>query len=158
MAIDDGGLHSATQSKIQVPEKRYALDGLVPVSELMGKVDTLTRRVEDAEKELIRAVGHCEEACLAERRALDRVEQLEAIVAKLPKTADGVPIVPGMFLYELKDGKAVAMESMPCCGFDIAANGRVHLFFQVRKDMERDLIGIYSTEAAALAAKESANV
>jgi hypothetical protein len=42
---------------------------------------------------------------------------------------------------------------MPCCGFDIAANGRVHLFFQVRKDMERDLIGIYSTESAALAAK-----
>lgn len=116
-------------------------------------IATLTRRVEDAETELIRAVSHCEEACLAERRALARVEELEAIVAKLPKTADGVPIVPGMFLYELKDGKAVAMESMPCCGFDIAANGRVHLFFQVRKDMERDLIGIYSTEAAALAAK-----
>ena len=52
MAIDDGGLHSATQSKIQVPEKRYALDGLVPVSELMGKVDTLTRRVEELEAAL----------------------------------------------------------------------------------------------------------
>jgi hypothetical protein len=130
-------------------------------------VATLTRRVEELEADLTVARAckpdeytlivaseraASERASIAERR----VKELEAIVANLPKTADGVPIVPGMFLYELKDGKAVAMESMPCCGFDIAANGRVHLFFQVRKDMERDLIGIYSTEAAALAAKGGA--
>jgi hypothetical protein len=42
-----------------------------------NRAESLARRVEDAETELIRAVGHCEEACLAERRALDRVEELE---------------------------------------------------------------------------------
>ena len=31
--------------------------------------------------------------------AADRIEELEAIVARLPKTADGVPVVPGVFVY-----------------------------------------------------------
>jgi len=38
----------------------------------------------------------------AEKRAKEaEVERLRAIVAKLPKTADGVPVVPGMKLWEI---------------------------------------------------------
>lgn len=29
----------------------------------------------------------------------ERIAKLEAVMAKLPKTADGVPVVPGMILY-----------------------------------------------------------
>ena len=60
-------------------DQMKAHDGECPEHPLSKQIATLTRRVEDAEKELIRAVSHCEEACLAERRALDRVEELEGL-------------------------------------------------------------------------------
>jgi len=37
---------------------------------------------------------------LAQRALLDEIEQLRAIVDKLPRTADGVVVVPGMDLYK----------------------------------------------------------
>lgn len=81
------------------------------------------------------------------------IAELEATLAKLPRTSDGVPIVPGMDLYEVKGGKVLPMNDMPLCGFDITCNGRVNLFFHDR-DMERDLVNVYSTRSAA-EAKES---
>jgi hypothetical protein len=63
-----------------------AESGVVVVEQWM---DAAARRVEDAEKELIRAVSHCEEACLAERRALDRVEELEKVLTWVRGVASG---------------------------------------------------------------------
>lgn len=37
-------------------------------------------------------------------RLIDEIERLSAIVEKLPKTADGVPVVPGMELFWTGDG------------------------------------------------------
>ena len=61
--------------------------------DLEGENATLTRRVEDAEKELIRAVSQCEEACLAERRALDRVEELEGVLRWYAEQTAGCRLV-----------------------------------------------------------------
>jgi len=44
---------------------------------------------------------YCEQSGIA----ADEIERLEAIVAKLPETGDGVPIVPGMNLCVLRDGE-----------------------------------------------------
>jgi len=37
--------------------------------------------------------------------AADEIERLRAIVDKLPKTADGVTVVPGMLLYHYATGR-----------------------------------------------------
>lgn len=44
---------------------------------------------------------HCCGDCLYEIAKAQRIEikQLQAIVDRLPKTKDGVPVVPGMVLY-----------------------------------------------------------
>jgi hypothetical protein len=85
--------------------------------------------------------------CLALGAVLDEIERLRAIVAKLPKTADGAPVVPGMTLFYIHPkGKVYSV----LIGFDLdetwvnyAANG------------DRARLGIgdcYSTRAAAEAA------
>lgn len=44
-------------------------------------------------------INHAYRATLL-RKAADRIEILETVIDKLPKTADGVPVVPGMKVYK----------------------------------------------------------
>jgi hypothetical protein len=65
-------------------------------------------------------------------------DRLQAIVDRLPKTADGVPVVPGQFIYA-SDGKAVMM-------LRYAENDGRMAYPEV----------CYSTREAAVAAREGA--
>lgn len=74
---------------------------------------------------------------------LEELKRLRAIVAKLPKTADGVTVVPHMHLYErLRNGVVVEsiVNMMACSGFsdDDPISSRNH----------------YSTRAEAEAARK----
>jgi len=74
-----------------------------------------------------------------------KAEHLQTIVKKLPKTADGVPVVPDMMLW-CADGNVGRVTSM---GYRV-----------VQIDSEKTYeasVYCYSTEAAALAAKENKN-
>ena len=72
------------------------------------------------------------------RKALDELERLRAIVDKLPKTADGVPVVPGLDNVWVKNGPNVRpSESMT-----------TWRLLQVRRSY------CYSTREAAEAAKQ----
>ena len=51
----------------------------------------------------IEKCGHCH----LERQAADEIERLRAIVDRLPTTADGVPIVPGMAIYQIDGSPAI---------------------------------------------------
>lgn len=75
--------------------------------------------------------------------------RLAAIVEKLPKTADGVEFYPGMTVFDA-DARKVETGSAWFNAIEVYGNG-------VGEDVEVDVIrveGHYSTEAAALAAKE----
>lgn len=78
------------------------------------------------------------------RQLIGTIEELQAIVDKLPKTADGVVIMPGMTVFELwktaKDGIASFVIDCWC-----------------EKDDCDPIEGseVYSTKAAAQAAKEN---
>ena len=86
-------------------------------------------------------------------QAIAEINRLRAIVDKLPKTADGVPVVPGMEVWVLADPVAsgVVVEVM-------------EFGYTIRRDIGEQYITTYpghifgnygySTEAAALAAKE----
>jgi hypothetical protein len=53
-----------------------------------------------------------------------RIDQLEGVVAKLPKTVDGVPITPGMELFSpIYDGPARAELRYPFTEYPIYAVG-----------------------------------
>ena len=62
----------------------------------------------------------------------------EAVIAKLPKTADGVPVVPGMRVYGLTPARTTVWE-------------------EIVEQVSHKIIAdeIYSTREAALAAKEA---
>jgi hypothetical protein len=89
--------------------------------------------------------GHDERASLYRRQlidaysaALQRAEAAEAIVAKLPKTADGVAITPGTELFDKSGGAAyVSSVAVP--------------FVRIGIRVDRN-VDLYSTREAALAA------
>jgi len=80
-----------------------------------------------------------------------RVEDLEAIVAKLPKTADGVPIVPGMTVWEARGRDVYRMKNFRATLPD--AEGFSESNWEKGWSSVCRLDRIFSTEAAALAAK-----
>ena len=75
--------------------------------------------------------------------AADRIAELEAIVEKLPKTADGVPVAPGMKVYD-KDFQ----------GYDVTGL-RAMDDSSMPSDAYLSWPRVYSTLAAAEAAKEA---
>jgi NTP pyrophosphatase (non-canonical NTP hydrolase) len=78
------------------------------------------------------------------KELLSRVEELEAIVAKLPKTADGVPIVPGMMLWMNEPERKTKAVRAHWKNAPITYSDKLYW------------VSFYSTEAAALAAKGNA--
>ena len=84
---------------------------------------------------------------------LEHVKSLEAIVNALPKTEDGVPVVLGMNCVEIDDDGEINHE-IGVCGINFEEGDAA---FRVRNGdgHEWDCYEIYSTLAAAQAAKES---
>ena len=72
----------------------------------------------------------------------------QAVVDKLPKTVDGVPIVPGMTVWPRGD---------LFIGDEQGAVVKLILWDDLSGEVELDARHCYSTEAAALAAKEAGN-
>ncbi len=90
------------------------------------------------------------------RAALARAERAEAIVAKLPFTADGVPIVPGMDYVFHPD----YLDQPRNMWLDEEFNARLSNSFSCLKHPTEDRRikagDCYSTREAALAAREGA--
>ena len=79
------------------------------------------------------------------RELREKLAKANAIIDKLPKTADGVPIVPGMRLYS---------ERHQAWGGGIGSYVVASLQTTSTSDLDWIDGRLYSTEAAALAAKE----
>jgi len=80
--------------------------------------------------ERLRAIGDPCTASMAEieevcKLAYNRIEELEAIVERLPVTADGVRIVTGMFLWTNITGRAERFiaEIRACGEYEVRAIG-----------------------------------
>lgn len=79
----------------------------VVMARILGEqVERLQRLTEDAKETARRESDHCARAIGMAAQYCDRATMAEAIVAKLPKTADGVPIAPGMVLVSVDEGEA----------------------------------------------------
>lgn len=79
---------------------------------------------------------------------LDRLAAAEAIVARLPRTADGVPVVPGMQVWGIHCGQFYRTNvSDKCLGVALELPNPWC-------ESEADPGALYSTRAAAEAAKE----
>ena len=95
-----------------------------------------------------------------------RVEELEAIVAKLPKTADGVPIVLGMKVYfECPDPEwwrvepgTIVSETVKSMDDGVSFSEYKGTVAITCEECEFGNLECFSTEAAALAAKEVRDV
>lgn len=81
----------------------------------------------------------------AEAESHDEIERFRAIVDRLPKTADGVPVVPGMTLWARLRGRwvEVAVAQVALCGVLSTAH---HGYISAKNT--------FSTREAAEAAKE----
>jgi hypothetical protein len=84
-----------------------------------------------------------------------RVAELEAVVAKLPTTADGVPVGPGESVYNLWEGKVVelAVINESFAGW-IAHDGKLGSI--IGGEFDANISECYSAEAAARAAHSDA--
>lgn len=88
------------------------------------------------------------------------INRLQAIVDQLPKTADGVPIVPGLEVWirdrwEEKDGTE-STDIVECFVYQVEADRVEAADVDTGIDCQYDLPSdFYSTEAAALAAKDA---
>lgn len=90
------------------------------------------------------------------------IRQQQAVIDRLPKTADGVPIAPGMLVWEA-DGSDLTYDGTPHEGFKVLTVGSEHQYERQRKQwVVLDWIGevttdrFYSTREAALQATRSA--
>lgn len=87
----------------------------------------------------------CKNKLLVDKEEYERLKRLEAA---LPKTADGVPIVPSMTIYDrwLPEGWLVT-------GFD-TTDGRLTCLY-TKQGFDAICSGYYSTREAAEAAREA---
>ena len=77
----------------------------------------------------------------------DEIERLQAIIDKLPKTADGVPVVPGMRLWSsYNNGRDVT-------GFSTCDGRLVEIIF--KDGFDRCTWAHYSTREAVQKAREA---
>jgi hypothetical protein len=84
------------------------------------------------------------------RAMADDRERLQAIVARLPTTEDGVPITPGMTLYDSCNG---GKHQITVTGFDTGQDGALSALFS-RKGFDAICSGYYSTREAAEKARD----
>ena len=78
-----------------------------------------------------------------------KIERLQAIVDTLPKTADGVPIHPGMTLFD-KDG----FSDTKVTGFQVSVSGELLCLYSPN-GFDAICSGYYSTREAAEKASET---
>ncbi len=100
------------------------------------------------------------------RELTDEIERLQAIVGKLPKTADGVPVVPGMRVYWLYPTERSGGNEFCCARACVRyvesmapSDCRSMFCFPILVETDNGkpaLRDCYSTKAAAEAAKEKA--
>lgn len=90
------------------------------------------------------------------RRACEEVERLRAVVERLPLTADGVPVVPPVKLWFVRQSGKVEPMDCDCidwlCGEWLARNWKGNASPQPGC---RALSKLFSTEAAAHAAQQT---
>jgi len=113
--------------------------------------DELARRLAEAENNACEWELDFYSAVAQENHWKARAEAAEAVVAKLPKTADGVPITPDMNLYSTiadYDFGCIAFRYEPD-DFQIACRDVRGVDFELRAEQ------CYSTREAAEAAKEA---
>ena len=114
----------------------------------MSKTDLPTRCREAAER--LRPywgeVGIEPIRCL--RESADEIERLRAIVDKLPKTADGVPVVPGMTLYSSQNICGAFRKPEIVVSLEVYANHETSEWMDGHLEVEL----LYSTREAAEAA------
>lgn len=87
--------------------------------------------------------------------AAAEIERLRGIVSKLPLTADGVPVVPGMVVYTayaVEEG-GVAFALYDTDGARIWGRGRDHFYPDELFSTREAAVATESARAAALAAK-----
>lgn len=113
---------------------------------------SLAKRARDAEVNHVAAIIAAELAAPAPQPHADagaaRLAELEAIVAKLPRTADGVPITAGMTLWSIgRVGDTEVFEMEATC--ETEAKHKHGRWRGGRESIE----GCYSTREAAIAAK-----
>lgn len=96
--------------------------------------------------------------------AADELDRLHAIVERLPKTADGAPIAPGILVYTLDDiddpTLVTGVSNYNACDCDGDGEESYHGAqddCQPDCDRNHDAKQCYSTREAALAAKEARN-
>ena len=119
-------------------------DAIAMLAMAMGYPDEPGGVMPDADERKMAAQTLIEIVCPTEPIDLEEMVRNEAIVAKLPLTADGVPVVPGMTVWHPIHGKprAEIVESLsieisgPCIWVDGVADAEC----------------LYSTRAAAEAA------
>ncbi len=92
------------------------------------------------------------------KRQWDEIERLQAIVAKLPKTADGVPVVPGVDAVFWAGGdkrNCLVPLQASNCHYVLGPEGYVrHSIKKHHSDEKVSIRKCYSTREAAEAAKE----
>lgn len=91
------------------------------------------------------------------------IRQQQAVIDRLPKTADGVPITPGMLVWENDGSNQIADDGTPYEGFKVLTIGSEHNYDRQRKQwVVLDGIGevttdrFYSTREGAIEATRSA--
>lgn len=88
-----------------------------------------------------------------------RIAELEAVVEKLPKTADGVPVVPGADrVWIWSCGTAHRMMLNAWTGADQARLLPLDVVIGSHEPEYYDWADVYSTRTAAEAAKEGAGI
>lgn len=111
-----------------------------------SKMDRALALVRDA---IARAIAPDEIGKVAEIDSMmERLRAAEAIVAKLPRTADGIPVTPGMYVYKMYPGDVVSY------GWRVDDYMMARSSAKDNVDSNRFVIeGFYSTREAARAAQ-----
>jgi len=84
-------------------------------------------------------------------KAAQQIERLQDIVGRLPKTVDGVPVVPGMKLYDGIGHHYV--DPWVVTGFKVGRNGELTCLFGENGSFDAICTQYYSTREAAEAAR-----
>lgn len=121
--------------------KRDLLDSLARIASLQSDLTAAKEEIERLKAHAVEVEQYGWKELLRKREdelsaAKERCERAEAVVAKLPKTADGVTIVPGMKLFSLSEWTAVM---------------RATLVYEGTIEDNSHIDCMYSTRTAALA-------
>ena len=151
LVIEDLAVRAGEPIAGGIAEHRPLLETLIAAANRAEALALDVECLKDGDVKL--HVGSTPSELLAQIFRLNRrVEELEAIVKRLPRTADGVPIVPGMTVWEARGRDVYRMKNFRATLPD--AEGFSESNWEKGWSSVCRLDRIFSTEAAALAAKE----